>query len=446
MSQNNLKYDFFKELDLIIYNINESNSTFLNEGKFFDSLKIKIKNFLAVNKKIIHEKLPDLLNYIKNSKLSIKYKKEIFLFIVLSLLSLGVNINDTKDIFKQQNIDSEISWNYIKSENILDVSKLKSPFSLGEYNYNENDIDIFYNEIKKQLIEKHLSVGDSVIYVKGYMVVTISEDPSNPFNRNFAIDDTPEEKEKGGNLLNKRIKSINDFIKKLNSKLFEDSIILDIKVIGTIDKDRIYAIKKLTYVINNNVSYSVDDQNKREDEYTDKDNLIKPNITGGLKDIKNLSRNYQFVELLKLGNINAKRFNGDKINLGDKYSLWIVDTRKHIKDFLTRLQNNYPEYNIYFDKSVKAITPISGSIAGVSNVDKQYSIVPEKYIMKFNTFLLENKNDNIIYNKWIKILGNKFPDLTVKQAESFHKNIKIVLHYLEQMYGNSILDFKIIED
>lgn len=438
----NTSQNFFNDLDNIINKLNESNIDILYEGKFFDSLKKRIKSFLETNKKYIFNKLPELLNYIKNTKLANNYKKEIFLFIVLTLVSLGVNINDTKNIFKEQKVDNEIAWNDIKSDNVLDISKLKSPFSLGEYDYNENDIDKFYNEIKRQL-----PIGDFVITVKGYMVVTISEDPSNPSNRNFAVDDTPEEKLKGGNLLNKRIKAINNFIEILNLRLFEDKIILDLEIIGTIDKERTYSIKKLTYVISNNIAYAVDDENKEEDKYSDKENIIKPDITGGIKDIKGLSRNYQYVELLKLGGINAKRFNGDKISTGDKYSEWIIDTRKHIKEFLTRLQKNYPDYNIYFDKTVKAISPISGSVAGVSNIDRQYSIIPEKFILNYNNFLLENKKtDNEKYNKWIKILGSKFPNLTIKQAEAFDNNIKEVLHYLEQMYGNSILDFKVIEE
>jgi hypothetical protein len=110
-------------------------------------------------------------------------------------------------------------------------------------------------------------------------------------------------------------------------------------------------------------------------------------IGGGLKDITDLSRNYQFVELLSVGGINAQKFDNNDVDKGDIYSKWIVNTRKRVKDLLFRLADEYPEYQITFNYDAKSFTPFSGTtIKGKSNIRNQY-----KFVESFESF--SNKGD-----------------------------------------------------
>jgi hypothetical protein len=123
------------------------------------------------------------------------------------------------------------------------------------------------------------------------------------------------------------------FVNKLQDLFKNDSITVKFTVKAKIeDKPRLYII--------NIESKGIDTSNKTEidnDNNIDNTNSnIIPNLTP--IDISNLSRNYQFVEILKLGGINTTRFNRDRTDSGDIYSSWIVDTRKHIKSFINRLK------------------------------------------------------------------------------------------------------------
>jgi len=119
-----------------------------------------------------------------------------------------------------------------------------------------------------------------------------------------------------------------------------------------------------------------------------------------------------------------------------------LDTRKHPKRILRRLQMEYPEFNIQFDSQAKSKNPIKGAKKGMSNIHQQYQNVGEKKVFNFKEFLNENTEEFKLQRVWQKILGNKFPNLTQEQAEEFDSNIDMVLNFLEQMYGQSVIVFK----
>jgi hypothetical protein len=422
----------FKVLDYLIDGYNEST---LNEANMFNSIKNVVKSFLIKNKDKISIILPKVLDYIINKPINEGYKKIIFTFILITILSLGFNISKAAEIYQEKGVYNKVDWTNISSEKLLDIKNLTIPFQLGEYNVNNIVVNEWYVSITNQLPSKPVTL-------KAKFVVTISKDPSNPSNKNYANDDTPEDKSKGGNLLEKRKNAANRLLNILKNKFKDDNIKFDFDIVTKIDNDRIgyFDIMEYKIISINSNSNDVDSNSyySKHSNNIDSDSFIKPNLTGGGLDISNLSRNYQYVELLKLGNITSKRFNGDNIESGDNYSKWIVNTRKHIKDFLTKLQREYPNKGIQFDKSSKSINPISGSMAGVSNTGKQYQYVPEKYIKFFESF---EKEKNPIYSKWNKILGQFFPKLSIEQAVSFDTNIDRILDYLEQMYGSSFLNF-----
>lgn len=429
----------YKKLDVLFLQINESNS--INEGKIVDKIKAYVSEFIENNITSILDKLPNLLAYIKKSPIPLFTKKELLFYVAFTLSMFGANMAKAKDIYKETGLYNTVEWSKIKPEspdnnsvNIVD-SVARLPFEIGEYTISPSDILSYYKSIKAAL-------PDNTTAISGNIIVTISNDPTNPSYKNVAVDDTQEDIAQGGKLMNKRLSEVNAvFIPQLKRLFSRDGISVNLTAIvkeatnrELYFSDLVAIAKAATYDAGKNI----------EDDYFPSSVANKPTPTGGFKDISDLSRNYQFVELLKLGGIDAARFNGDKVSTGDEYSKWIVDTRKHIKEFLTRLKKAYPEYNIYFDQSSVAITPISGSVAGVSNVGKQYRNIPEKYIMQFDTFITESNKDNL--PKWIKILGSKFPELTSKQANLFNSNIKAFLNYLEQMYGSSILEFRVLKN
>lgn len=330
----------------------------------------------------------------------------------MSLSNIGYSIEQTKNIFDKNNVT--INWNMI-TDNKIDVSDLQYYFEIGEYIIDNNVANDFYSKIKSKL-----PIGTTSI--EGNLIVTISDD----INKNFANDDTEADKENGGSLLDKRRNIAVMFVNKLQDLFKNDSITVKFTVKARIeDKPRLYII--------NIETKGVDTSNKTE---IDKDNNIDntnsniiPNLTP--IDISNLSRNYQFVEILKLGGINTTRFNRDRTDSGDIYSSWIVDTRKHIKSFINRLKIKFPEYNISYNENSKAITPISGKMQiGASNIKNQY-----QKIKTFESFSVD------ILDKWNFILGKRFPSLTLEQSELFENNIELLLNYLEQMYGSSALEF-----
>jgi hypothetical protein len=428
---------FLKQLDNIIDQYNKNS---LNEASFFDNIKNTIKNFLSKNKDKIESILPKILDYVNKKPMNAFYKKSILTFILITILGFGFNISKATEIYQEKGVYDKVEWSDIKTEKKLDVNGLDTHFKLGDYDMKYMQVQEWYDSITGQLPSYPVSL-------RATFIVTISKDPSNPANKNFAKDDTPEEKAAGGRLLEKRKKAAVKILTILKNKLKDENISFEFDVLTKIENDKKGYFSKIEYEIIPVVTSSVnlnDDEyySQGENQYDNNDNLIKPNLTGGGLDISSLSRNYQFVELLKLGNIISKRFNGDKIDSGDEYSKWIVNTRKHIKEFLTRLQIEYPEKGIQFDKISKSINPISGSITGVSNVGKQYQYVKERYIKCFENF---EKELNPVYNKWNRILGQFFPKLTVAQAEKLDKNIDKILNYLQQMYGNSILNFTYVK-
>jgi hypothetical protein len=424
---------FLEQLDNII---NRYNRTSLNETSFFDNIKNIIKTFLSDNKDRIESILPKVIDFINKKNMNALYKKSILTFILMTVIGFGLNISKASEIFQDKGVYDKVEWSEIKIGKNLNVDGLDSHFELGQYNMKYLQIQEWYDSITNQLPSYPVSI-------KATFVVTISKDPSNPTNKNFANDDTEADKATGGKLLEKRKKTAVKLLTMLKDKLKADNISFDFDVLTKVENEKIGYFSEIVYEgIPVVASGDLDDEayyNQGEDQQDNDGNFIRPNITGGRMDISSLSRNYQFVELLKLGDINSKRFNGDKIDSGDEYSKWIVNTRKHIKEFLTRLQKEYPEKGIQFDKSAKAINPITGSVAGMSNVGKQFQYVQEnKYIKCFERF---EKELNPLYSKWKKILGQFFPKLTVGQAEKLDRNIDRILNYLEQMYGSSILNF-----
>lgn len=424
----------YRRLDQLVYRLNESES--INEGRIFDSIKRTVKSYIENNKKYILDKLPNLLEYIKKSPISKIGKKDIFFFIAVSLYLAGANMVIAREKFQKMGVDTEVNWTRVEKRNrSINVDSIAPiTFDIGEYTISPSVVREYYEKIKSLIPE---STGS----IRGEFVVTISDDAAsgNPMNRNIANDDTPADIDAGGKLLDKRIENANTtLVNRLKSLFKRDGIAFDMTVEGAVESDRIGYIKSLTAEGSKSVDY--------DGLIGGVDNNFIPDSTatttptgGGFKDISQLSRNYQYVELLKLGDINAKRFNGDKIETGDEYSLWIVDTRKHIKEFLIRLKKAYPEYNIEFDMTSVAITPVKGSTTGMSNVGRQYTNVKERYVMQFESYVAADD----AFATWKKILGSKFPALTTKQAMHFHKNIKVFLNYLEQMYGNSVLEFRV---
>lgn len=428
---------FYKQLDYLISSLNESNM--INEGNIFDSIKNKIKYFIQSNIETIVEKLPSLIDYILNAPLLKNKKLGLLTYIATLLVALGVSVNTVKAEYSNKNIANSIEWSSISdSTKVIPANEIpKIHYALGEYKFNDSYIEDYFNAIVK-----NIPSGCNTII--GEMDITVSNDPDNPSKKNFAVDDTQEEKLKGGRLLEKRVNYINQyFIPKLKKMFSNIGIELVINTYGIGHDDRIAYINELKCILSDDKIVNPNNVDAVSPDRDDRDNnTIKTSPTGGFKDISKLSRNYQYVELLQLGGIHAKRFNGDKVIHGDAYSAWIVDIRKHVKEFVSRIKKMYPEYNIEFNRFAKAITPIKGSVAGMSNIDRQFTYVEESHIKMFESFVNEYLNEySETHKKWKYILGSKFPFLTEKQAELFDSNIVNFLNFLEQMYGNSTLEF-----
>jgi len=417
--------ELFTELDSILLSTNESLFT-----DIIGNVSSKIRKFILSNKENVKQHIPSILNYISKTVKNKNIKRKILLSLISILLSVNLSISEIKEVFKENKVDNLIEWNF--SKNIINTSNLKINFELGEYKISEDEFNTLYYNLIKQLNEKTLSIS-------GNIIVSISDD----INKNFAIDDTPEEKSNGGRLIQKRKQSALSLIDKIKSKLKTDDIDINLDL-NIVEKEdgRYIKFSNLTKIIK---SSDYNGKNIDEDDSLKSINkdVIKPNNTGsGDDNITGLSRIYQFVELLKLGGINAKRFENDDIERGDEYTKWILNTRKSIKRFLTRLQSSYPEYNITFNKDAVAINPIEGATGGVSNISKQYTIKNEGIITSFDRFINENyKDGDLIYQKWDYILGKLFPDLTHEQALKFDENIGQFLHILYLIYGSSSLEF-----
>lgn len=400
-----MKPFIYRELDLLLLQMNESNSSLL-----INKVKDKLKGYILSNKEKISTIIPEIISYLKTIKLPSTFKKEIVIFITTLLISLGqpVLANNIKDEF-QQKTEIAISNDY--------------SYEIGEYQIPKQYIDSLYKTIKDTF-----SVG--VTTLKGTIEVSISDDPQNPENKNFANNDTPSDKLKGGNLLNKRVSNLRQALSYIQNKLKDDNILMniDITIIPLVKKDRTITIKELQPIRQEDLEKPMDNLTKGI-EKNDRLNLLPSTPPTG-KDISGLSRNYQFVELLSIVGIDAKRFNNTDISKGDAYSTWVANTRKSIKSFLGRLSSAFPEYNITFNKDVKISTPIKGAMAGMSKTPEQYTEVREAY------------NGDSVLNKWKWILGITFPGLTAELADKFEQNIESILNYLEQMYGSSLLEFR----
>jgi hypothetical protein len=429
---NDFSYLELKRLLVNCNNLNESVN--LN---IFKKIKDKIKSILDDHNDDINGTLPKIIDYINNFVSNILIKKKILNYLISIVLVMGLSLSNIKAVFNDKKVDNLIEWNNIKNDNIQ-IDTLKINYKIGEYKLSKIEAQKIENFIKNKIKKNTISFNANIY-------VTISNDlNNNPKNKNFAIDDTPEEKKQGGKLLEKRLDSVNKIISLIKSKIKDDfnDITFNIIVIGIIDDEKYLLIDDIEII--NKGSKNINDVILKDDTYdNDDEDYYLPGTEGKNKDISNLSRNYQVVEILKLGGINAKRFDNDEYEKGDKYSKWILNFRKSIKMFLGRLQKAYLEYDIYFDKDAIAVNTVEDAKKGMSNIDKQYvKLNNEKIILSFNDFVNEAYKDSTeIFNKWNFILGKSFPDLNIEQAIKFDDNIETLLHYLEQIYGSSSLDF-----
>lgn len=381
-------------IDNEILNINESVlDTLLNIKKY-------IKEFISSNKNDMESVFPRFKKYLESLDVSISLKKSILVFAAMLLFSNGFASysQEVKDIIKSE---TRISKNF------------SYEYEIGEYKIDKNII-------KDYLLSK--MDGNSM---EGIITVTISSDPNNPNNKNFANDDSVITKKYGGKLLQKRIKEMEKVISEIQNDVLP--YIINIDVIGKESDKR--------EVIISDIQTTTNKQNDKSEISKKSDKTLKDisRIGGGLKDISDLSRNYQFVELLSVGGIKAHKFDNNDIDKGDIYSKWIVNTRKRVKDLLFRLSDEYPEYNITYNADAKSFTPFSGTTTkGKSNIINQY-----KFVESFESF----SNSSDILKKWKRILGSSFPDLNLEIATKFDENIIQFLEYLEQMYGGTSLEF-----
>lgn len=381
-------------IDNEILNINESVSdTLLNIKKY-------IKEFISSNKNDMESVFPRFKKYLVSLDVSKSLKKSILVFAAMLLFSNGFASysQEIKDIVKSEtSISKNFSYEY----------------EIGEY------------KIDKNIIKDYILSKMNGSSMNGTITVTISSDPNNPNNKNFANDDSDIAKKYGGKLLQKRISEMEKVISEIQSEVLPYIINIDIKGDESDKREVIF-----TDIQTNNDKQSGKTEVSKKSDKTLND-ISK--IGGGLKDITDLSRNYQFVELLSVGGINAQKFDNNDVDKGDIYSKWIVNTRKRVKDLLFRLADEYPEYQITFNTEAKSFTPFSGTTTkGKSNIRNQY-----KFVESFESF--SNKGD--VLKKWKRILGSSFPDLNQEIATKFDENIIQFLEYLDQMYGGTSLEF-----
>lgn len=377
----------------LINTINESNNDSLHSIKNF------IKEFIFSNKINIKQLFPKLKSYISNLSVNNIIKKNIIRYISILLLSIG-----------QPALSQEIkSITPIEINNT--ISDYHFTYKIGEYNFDEKNL----NEYIKSFTKK----GNKVT---GNITVTISNDPENHMFKNYAIDDTYGEKIKGGLLLNKRINKVKECIDNIQKEVLP--IILDIKVFGAESDKREIIVSDFKT------------ESKEEDTIpylniikTEQDEIDFPSGNGN-RDITNMSRNLQFIEILKIVDIKPKPFFNNDIKKGDEYSRWIVNVRKNIKSFFSRLKDAYPEYNITYNTNAKVKTDITGARRGMSQLKNQYIETFESFRYKDNT------------KKWRKILGITFPYMTEDLASKLDNNIEQILELLEDMYGSTLLQFK----
>lgn len=381
-------------LEPLLMNINESTSSNISEIKRY------LKQYVFSNKKNIKAILPQLKQYISSLRIDINIKKNIIKFLSILLLSIGY------PALSQDVKNTPLTTIDVKNINYI------YDYVLGEYFFDEKGL--------KEYIKSYTNKGNKV---KGTITVSISRDLSAPKYKNYANDDTYEEKLKGGKLLDKRINKVKELINNLQKEV--SPIILDIQVKGIVSNDRKITVSNFnaeskeedTYPI---ALFNIDDSN-------DNNNIDLP--SGGSKDITTMSRNLQFIELLKIVDIDAKPFFNNDIKKGDEYSRWIVNVRKNIKSFFSRLKEAYPDYDITYNVNAKVKTDISGARRGVSHLKNQY-------IQNFESFRYDN-----ITKKWRKILGITFPYMTEELAYKFDENIEKILDMLEKMYGTTLLQF-----
>lgn len=380
-------------IDSEILNINESvTDTLLNIKKY-------IKEFISSNKNDMESVFPRFKKYLESLDVSKSLKKSILVFAAMLLFSNGFASysQEIKDIVKTEtSVSKNFSYEY----------------EIGEY------------KIDKNIIKDYILSKMNGSSMSGTITVTISSDPSNPNNKNFANDDSDISKKRGGKLLQKRISEMEKIIYEIQTEVLP--YMINIEINGK-ESD------KREIIISDLVTTSDKQSNKTTITKKQIKNDDASKYTGSLKDITDLSRNYQFVELLSVGGINAKKFDNNDVDKGDIYSKWIVNTRKRVKDLLFRLADEYPDYQITFNTEAKSFTPFTGTtIKGKSNIRNQY-----KFVESFESF--SNKGD--VLKKWKRILGSSFPDLNQEIATKFDENIIQFLEYLDQMYGGTSLEF-----
>lgn len=461
----NLMYDI-KQTALLI---TEGN----NEGRLLHKLKDKISKYVSdITPAKLKETLPNIINQIKTyfSGANVKY---LLTFLVTVLLTANISLSNIKEVFVKNDVDKYVTWTEYTS---IKTDDLKYDYETGEYEINEFRYEYHDNDGKFKgdlfsTIENNIVVGlqsannyeentdkygyGSDTITKANMVITmdviINTSKENNKKFDYANDDTQVQKQHGGALSLKRKLEVRREIEELERDLRQNKHRISSIVNTTVTIKPNYIIKysdeKSIEFKNIIVSYTTDKKVNNNDTYVEQGsgdntnpNANLPTGGDGHKDITALSKNYQFVELLKLGGIETDRTEGDKrIN---PYADWIIDTRKHPKRMLRRLQTEYPEYNIEFDMSATAKSDIHGAMKGMSNMGNQYQEVAERSIFNFKEFLNENNTDNTTLRVWQKILGSKFPNLTKEQAEKFDNNVQLVIDYLEQMYGSSVIGFK----
>lgn len=439
MNSELLFFNLKKQLILLDNSVNESIIS-----NIYEKVKLIIKNLLGDHDDW-NDKFPRLIQYIEDNVSNILIRKKLIGYAASFLITMGISLTDVKNVFAENGVSKEVNWSEFKQKSVIPDTPVYY-FETGEYIIPSDVLNKAYNKLQK-------FIDSDTKTISGNLVVSISID-ENKDKENYANDDTPQEKKKGGNLLSKRKTQAITFLNGLKMLFKKDGVELNITIEAKEASDKYLKFEDLVK-FDSSTKYSGDIYNKGEDEeiYSDKA-TIAPTPEGGVKDISGLSRTYQIVELLKLGEINAKRISNNDYRSGDKYSMWILNFRKSIKKFLTRLQRSFPEYDIYFNRDAIAFNSIEGAVKGMSNISKQYTrLKGESRLYKFNEFINENycevnslleyyyAGSEGIYDKWSYILGKTFPDLTEEQAIEFDSNIEIFLNYLEQMYGHSALEF-----
>lgn len=302
--------ELLSEIRTVSQLVTEENS----DGKLLYNIKKKIKKYVtSVSDIKLKETLPNILNHIIKY-FSSKNTKYILTFLVTILMTVGISLADVKDVYIENNADNYIEWTKYEEDN-QQYMEIEQTFEIGEY---KADVTKFVDFFKSKL-----NKGDTVT-IEGDVIVSISYEDNG--KSNYANDDTPKDKENGGKLIEKRLKYSKIFIKNVEKELKNQGY--NVKFVVKFDsfgKNKRYLKLEFINIIHETTQKSkINKNNTYIDQGIDNIENSDATITGGndnIKDIKTLSKNYQYVELLKLGGIETDRVQGDKrTNL---YTEWI---------------------------------------------------------------------------------------------------------------------------